>query len=133
MRAQDAKLFSDGLIEIMASRPDVLDSVTGYFKNRDQTRREAIKDIGNFSNDTYRGVIELMRKNADVKGFVLEIVKLVDRFDFLEETTLFMIDESLKQGHTKEIIEILDEYFENTVFFKITQIDNENNNENNGH
>ena len=133
MRAKDAKLFSDGLIEIMASRPDVLDSVTGYFKNRDQTRREAIKDIGNFSNDTYRGVIELMRKNADVKGFVLEIVKLVDRFDFLEETTLFMIDESLKQGHTKEIIEILDEYFENTVFFKITQIDNENNNEDNGH
>ena len=133
MRAKDAKLLSDGLIEIMASRPDVLDSVTGYFKNRDQTRREAIKDIGNFSNDTYRGVIELMRKNADVKGFVLEIVKLVDRFDFLEETTLFMIDESLKQGHTKEIIEILDEYFENTVFFKITQIDNENNNENNGH
>ena len=133
MRAKDAKLFSDGLIEIMASRPDVLDSVTGYFKNRDQTRREAIKDIGNFSNDTYRGVIELMRKNADVKGFVLEIVKLVDRFDFLEETTLFMIDESLKQGHTKEIIEILDEYFENTVFIKITQIDNENNNENNGH
>ena len=133
MRAKDAKLFSDGLIEIMASRPGVLDSVTGYFKNRDQTRREAIKDIGNFSNDTYRGVIELMRKNADVKGFVLEIVKLVDRFDFLEETTLFMIDESLKQGHTKEIIEILDEYFENTVFFKITQIDNENNNENNGH
>ena len=133
MRAKDAKLFSDGLIEIMASRPDVLDSVTGYFKNRDQTRREAIKDIGNFSNDTYRGVIELMRKNADVKGFVLEIVKLADRFDFLEETTLFMIDESLKQGHTKEIIEILDEYFENTVFFKITQIDNENNNENNGH
>ena len=133
MRAKDAKLFSDGLIEIMASRPDVLDSVTGYFKNRDQTRREAIKDIGNFSNDTYRGVIELMRKNADVKGFVLEIVKLVDRFDFLEETTLFMIDESLKQGHTKEIIEILDEYFENTVFFKITQIDNEDNNENNGH
>ena len=133
MRAKDAKLFSDGLIEIMASRPDVLDSVTGYFKNRDQTRREAIKDIAKFSNDTYREVIELMRKNADVKGFVLEIVKLVDRFDFLEETTLFMIDESLKQGHTKEIIEILDEYFENTVFFKITQIDNENNNENNGH
>ena len=133
MRAKDAKLFSDGLIEIMASRPDVLDSVTGYFKNRDQTRREAIKDIGNFSNDTYREAMELMRKNADVKGFVLEIVKLVDRFDFLEETTLFMIDESLKQGHTKEIIEILDEYFENTVFFKITQIDNENNNENNGH
>ena len=133
MRAKDAKLFSDGLIEIMASRPDVLDSVTGYFKNRDQTRREAIKDIGNFSNDTYREVIELMRKNADVKGFILEIVKLVDRFYFLEETTLFMIDESLKQGHTKEIIEILDEYFENTVFFKITQIDNENNNENNGH
>ena len=132
MRTQDAKLFSDGLIEIMASRPDVLDSVTGYFKNRDQTRREAIKDIGNFSNDTYRGVIELMRKNADVKGFVLEIVKLVDRFDFLEETTLFMIAQSLKQGQTKELIEILDEYFENTVFFKITQIDNESNNENNG-
>ena len=133
MRAKDAKLFSDGLIEIMASRPDVLDSVTGYFKNRDQTRREAIKDIGNFSNDTYRGVIELMRKNADVKGFVLEIVKLVDRFDFLEETTLFMIAQSLKQGQTKEIIEILDEYFENTVFIKITQIDNEDNNEDNGH
>ena len=133
MRAKDAKLFSDGLIEIMASRPDVLDSVTGYFKNRDQTRREAIKDIGKFSYDTYLEAIEFMRKNADVKGFVLEIVKLVDRFDFLEETTLFMIDESLKQGHTKEIIEILDEYFENTVFFKITQIDNENNNENNEH
>ena len=133
MRREDSKLYVGALAEIMASRPDISDSVNEYFKNCDETRREAIKDIGNFSNDTYRGVIELMRKNADVKGFVLEIVKLVDRFDFLEETTLFMIDESLKQGHTKEIIEILDEYFENTVFFKITQIDNENNNENNGH
>lgn len=121
MRAKDAKLFSAGLLEIMASRPGVFNSVTEYFKNRDQTRREGIKYIGNFSNDTYREVIELMRKNADVKGFVLEIVKLVDRFDFLEETTLFMIAESLKQGHTKEMIEILDEYFENAVFFKITQ------------
>ena len=133
MRKRDAELFTNGILEVMASRPDVFNSVTEYFKNCDQTRREAIKDIGNFSNDTYRGVIELMRKNADVKGFVPEIVKLVDRFDFLEETTLFMIDESLKQGHTKEIIEILDEYFENSVFFKITQIDNENNNEDNGH
>lgn len=133
MRAKDAKLFTKSILEVMASRPDVFNSVTEYFKNCDQTRREAIKYIGNLSNDTYRGVIELMCKNADVKGFVPEIVKLVDRFDFLEETTLFMIDESLKQGHTKEIIEILDEYFENSVFFKITQIDNENNNEDNGH
>ena len=133
MRKRDAELFTNSILEVMASRPDVFNSVTEYFKNRDQTRREDFKDIGNFSNDTYREVIELMRKNADVKGFVLEIVKLVDRFDFLEETTLFMIAQSLKQGQTKEIIEILDEYFENTVFFKITQIDNENNNENNGH
>ena len=132
MRAKDAKLFSDGLIEIMASRPDVLDSVTGYFKNRDQTRREAIKDIGNFSNDTYRGVIELMRKNADVKGFVFEIVKLVDKFDFIANTTLFLIVQSLKKGQAKELIEVLDKSFENMAFFK-TQIDNENNNENNGH
>ena len=132
MRAKDAKLFSDGLIEIMASRPDVLDSVTGYFKNRDQTRREAIKDIAKFSNDTYREVIELMRKNADVKGFVFEIVKLVDKFDFIANTTLFLIVQSLKKGQAKELIEVLDKSFENMAFFK-TQIDNENNNENNGH
>ena len=118
MRAKDAKLFSDGLKGIMGSRPDVLNSVYEYFKNCEQMRREAIKDIGDFSNDTYRGVIELMRKNADVKGLVPEIVKLVDRFDFLEETILFMIAESLKKGQTKEIIEILDEYFENSVFLK---------------
>lgn len=108
MRKRDAELFTNSLLEVMASRPDVFNSVTEYFKNRDETRRETIKDIGNFSNDTYREVIELMRKNADVKGFILEIVKLVDRFDFLEETTLFMIAQSLKQGQTKELIEILD-------------------------
>ena len=132
MRAKDAKLFSDGLIEIMASRPDVLDSVTGYFKNRDQTRREAIKDIGNFSNDTYRGVIELMRKNADVKGFVLEIVKLVDKFDFIAEASFFLIKESFKAGDGKTVIEILDGYFEDSVIlYKVDK--DENNNENNGH
>lgn len=133
MRKRDAELFMNSLLEITVPRPDVFNSVTEYFKNRDETRREVIKGIGNFSNDTYREVIELMRKNADVKGFVLEIVKLVDRFDFLEETTLSMIAQSLKQGQTKEIIEILDEYFENTVFLKIKQIDNEDNNENNGY
>ena len=133
MRTQDAKLFTDNLAEIVASRPDVLESVTEYFKNSDQIREAAITDLGKFSNDTYREALEFMRKNADVKGFVLEIVKLVDRFDFLEETTLFMIDESLKQGHTKEIIEILDEYFENMVFLEITHLDNEDNNEDNGH
>ena len=32
MRTQDAKLFTDNLAEIVASRPDVLESVTEYFK-----------------------------------------------------------------------------------------------------
>ena len=132
MRKRDAELFTNSLLEVMASRPDVFNSVTEYFKNRDETRREAIKDIGNFSNDTYREVIELMRKNADVKGFVFEIVKLVDKFDFIANTTLFQIVQSLKKGQAKELIEVLDKSFENMAFFK-TQIDNENNNENNGH
>ena len=133
MRTQDAKLFTDNLAEIVASRPDVLESVTEYFKNSDQIREAAITDLGKFSNDTYREALEFMRKNADVKGFVLEIVKLIDKLDFLAETGLFLIYQSLQGGKTKEVMEILDEYFENTVFFKITQIDNENNNENNGH
>ena len=132
MRTQDAKLFTDNLAEIVASRPDVLESVTEYFKNSDQIREAAITDLGKFSNDTYREVIELMRKNADVKGFVFEIVKLVDKFDFIANTTLFLIVQSLKKGQAKELIEVLDKSFENMAFFK-TQIDNENNNENNGH
>ena len=133
MRREDSKLYVGALAEIMASRPDISDSVNEYFKNCDETRREAIKDIAKFSNDTYREVIELMRKNADVKGFVPEIVKLIDKLDFLAETGLFLIYQSLQGGKTKEVMEILDEYFKNMVFLNITQIDNEDNNENNGH
>lgn len=133
MRAKDAKLFSDGLKEILASRPDVLDSVTEYFKTCDQIREAAILDLGKFSNDTYREAMEFMRKNADAKGFVLEIVKLIDKLDFLAETGFFLIYQSLQGGKTKEVMEILDEYFKNMVFLNITRIDNENNNENNGH
>ena len=133
MRTQDAKLFTDNLAEIVASRPDVLESVTEYFKNSDQIREAAITDLGKFSNDTYREALEFMRKNADVKGFVLEIVKLIDKLDFLAETGLFLIYQSLQGGKTKEVMEILDEYFKNMVFLNITHIDNENNNENNGH
>ena len=102
MRREDSKLYVGALAEIMASRPDISDSVNEYFKNCDETRREAIKDIAKFSNDTYREVIELMRKNADVKGFVFEIVKLVDKFDFIANTTLFLIVQSLKKGQAKE-------------------------------
>ena len=133
MRTQDAKLFTDNLSEIVASRPDVLESVTEYFKNSDQIREAAITDLGKFSNDTYREALEFMRKNADVKGFVLEIVKLIDKLDFLAETGLFLIYQSLQGGKTKEVMEILDEYFKNMVFLNITRIDDENNNENNGH
>ena len=133
MRTQDAKLFTDNLAEIVASRPDVLESVTEYFKNSDQIREAAITDLGKFSNDTYREEMEFMRKNADVKGFVLEIVKLIDKLDFLAETGLFLIYQSLQGGKTKEVMEILDEYFKNMVFLNITRIDDENNNENNGH
>ena len=133
MRTQDAKLFTDNLAEIVASRPDVLESVTEYFKNSDQIREAAITDLGKFSNDTYREALEFMRKNADVKGFILEIVKLIDKLDFLAETGLFLIYQSLQGGKTKEVMEILDEYFKNMVFLNITQIDNEDNNENNGH
>lgn len=133
MRTQDAKLFADSLAEITASRPDVLESVTEYFKNCDQIREAAILDLGKFSNDTYREATEFMRKNADVKGFVLEIVKLIDKFDYLAETGLFLIYQSLQGGKTKEVLEILDEYFENMVFLKITRKDDENNNEDNGH
>ena len=133
MRKRDAELFTNSLLEIMASRPDVFNSVTEYFKNRDETRREAIKDIGNFSNDTYREAMEFMRKNADVKGFVPEIVKLIDKLDFLAETGLFLIYQSLQGGKTKEVMEILDEYFKNMVFLNITHIGDEDNNENNGH
>ena len=133
MRTQDAKLFTDNLAEIVASRPDVLESVTEYFKNSDQIREAAITDLGKFSNDTYREALEFMRKNADVKGFVLEIVKLIDKLDFLTETGFFLIYQSLQGGKTKEVMEILDEYFKNMVFLNITRIDDENNNENNGH
>ena len=133
MRAKDAKLFTDNLAEIVASRPDVLESVTEYFKNSDQIREAAITDLGKFSNDTYREALEFMRKNADVRGFVLEIVKLIDKLDFLAETGLFLIYQSLQGGKTKEVMEILDEYFKNIVFLNITRIDDENNNENNGH
>ena len=133
MRTQDAKLFTDNLAEIVASRPDVLESVTEYFKNSDQIREAAITDLGKFSNDTYREALEFMRKNADVKGFVLEIVKLIDKLDFLAETGLFLVYQSLQGGKTKEVMEILDEYFKNMVFLNITRIDDENNNENNGH
>ena len=133
MRTQDAKLFTDNLAEIVASRPDVLESVTEYFKNSDQIREAAITDLGKFSNDTYREALEFMRKNADVKGFVLEIVKLIDKLDFLAETGLFLIYQSLQGGKTKEVMEILDEYFKNMVFLNITRRDDENNNENNGH
>ena len=133
MRTQDAKLFTDNLAEIVASRPDVLESVTEYFKNSDQIREAAITDLGKFSNDTYREALEFMRKNADVKGFVPEIVKLIDKLDFLAETGLFLIYQSLQRGKTKEVMEILDEYFKNMVFLNITRIDDENNNENNGH
>ena len=133
MRTQDAKLFTDNLAEIVALRPDVLESVTEYFKNSDQIREAAITDLGKFSNDTYREALEFMRKNADVKGFVLEIVKLIDKLDFLAETGLFLIYQSLQGGKTKEVMEILDEYFKNMVFLNITRIDDENNNENNGH
>ena len=133
MRTQDAKLFTDNLAEIVASRPDVLESVTEYFKNSGQIREAAITDLGKFSNDTYREALEFMRKNADVKGFVLEIVKLIDKLDFLAETGLFLIYQSLQGGKTKEVMEILDEYFKNMVFLNITRIDDENNNENNGH
>ena len=133
MRTQDAKLFTDNLAEIVASRPDVLESVTEYFKNSDQIREAAITDLGKFSNDTYREALEFMRKNADVKGFVPEIVKLIDKLDFLAETGLFLIYQSLQGGKTKEVMEILDEYFKNMVFFNITRIDDEDNNENNGH
>ena len=123
MRTQDAKLFTDNLAEIVASRPDVSDSVTEYFKNCDQMRRDAIPDIGKFSHDTYRDAIELMRKNADVKGYVLEIVKLVDKFDSIAETTLFLVAKSLKEGKTKEVIEVLDEYYKNMAFLGITQLE----------
>ena len=133
MRTQDAKLFTDNLAEIVASRPDVLESVTEYFKNSDQIREAAITDLGKFSNDTYREALEFMRKNADVKGFVPEIVKLIDKLDFLAETGLFLIYQSLQGGKTKEVMEILDEYFKNMVFLNITRIDDENNNEKNGH
>ena len=115
MRKRDAKLFAGALMEIMASRPDVSDSVIEYYKNCDQMRSEALKDIGKFSNDTYRELVEFLRKNADVKGLVLEIVKLVDKFDFIAEAGFFLIKESLKAGNGKTVIEMLDGYFEDSV------------------
>ena len=122
MRTQDAKLFTDNLAEIVASRPDVLESVTEYFKNSDQIREAAITDLGKFSNDTYREALEFMRKNADVKGFVLEIVKLIDKLDFITESCLFLIMQSLKEGHVKTVIAILEEYFENSTIINKVEI-----------
>lgn len=132
MRAKDAKLFSDGLKEILVSRPDVLDSVTEYFKNCEQMRRDALLNIGEFSNDTYRELVEFLRKNADVKGLVLAIVKMVDKFDYIAEATRYLTFRSLKDGDTKAVMAVLDEYFGNSMFInKIAQY-NEDNNEDSG-
>ena len=133
MRKKDAMLFTDSLVEIMTSRPDVLDSVTEYFKDCEQMRRDALPNIGEFSNDTYRDLVEFLRKNADVKGPVLAIVKLVDKLDYIAEATLFLISQSLKEGDVKAVMEVLDEYFGNSMFINKIAQDDENNNENNGH
>lgn len=134
MRAEDLMILSGCLNEVTSTRPDVNSSLKEYFETNDEMRREAVKDIGKFTNDTYREVADFLRKNADVKGLVVDIVKMLDKFDFISEASLFLVLSSLKDGKTKEVIEILEEYFKHTYFIKLKwEESDEDNNEDSGH
>ena len=134
MRAEDLMILSACLSEVTSTRPDVNSSLKEYFETNDEMRREAVKDIGKFTNDTYREVTDFLRKNADVKGLVVDIVKMLDKFDFISEVSLFLVLSSLKDGKPKEVIEILEEYFKHTYFIKLKwEESDEDNNEDNGH
>ena len=133
MRAEDLMILSACLSEVTSTRPDVNSSLKEYFETNDEMRREAVKDIGQFTNDTYREVTDFLRKNADVKGLVVDIVKMLDKFDFISEVSLFLVLSSLKDGKPKEVIEILEEYFKHTYFIKLKwEESDEDNNENSG-
>ena len=133
MRAEDLMILSACLSEVTSTRPDVNSSLKEYFETNDEMRREAVKDIGKFTNDTYREVTDFLRKNADVKGLVVDIVKMLDKFDFISEVSLFLVLSSLKDGKPKEVIEILEEYFKHTYFIKLKwEESDEDNNENSG-
>ena len=133
MRAEDLMILSACLSEVASTRPDVNSSLKEYFETNDEMRREAVKDIGKFTNDTYREVTDFLRKNADVKGLVVDIVKMLDKFDFISEVSLFLVLSSLKDGKPKEVIEILEEYFKHTYFIKLKwEESDEDNNENSG-
>lgn len=133
MRAEDLIILNECLNEVTSTRPDVNASLKEYFETNDEMRREAVKDIGKFTNDTYQEVADFLRKNADVKGLVVDIVKMLDKFDFISETSLFLVLSSLKDGKTKEVIEILEDYFKHTYFIKLKwEESDEDNNEDNG-
>ena len=133
MRAEDLIILNECLNEVTSTRPDVNASLKEYFETNDEMRREAVKDIGKFTNDTYQEVVDFLRKNADVKGLVVDIVKMLDKFDFISEISLFLVLSSLKDGKTKETIEILEDYFKHTYFIKLKwKESDENNNEDNG-
>ena len=133
MRSEDLIILSACRSEVASTRPDVNSSLKEYFETNDEMRREAVKDIGKFTNDTYREVTDFLRKNADVKGLVVDIVKMLDKFDFISEVSLFLVLSSLKDGKPKEVIEILEEYFKHTYFIKLKwEESDEDNNENSG-
>lgn len=133
MRAEDLIILNECLNEVTSTRPDVNASLKEYFETNDEMRREAVKDIGKFTNDTYREVADFLRKNADVKGLVVDIVKMLDKFDFISEASLFLVLSSLKEGNSKEVIEVLEDYFKHTYFIKLKwEESDEDNNEDNG-
>lgn len=133
MMSEDLIMINECLNEVRSTRPDVNASLKEYFETNDETRREAVKDIGKFKNDTYREVADFLRKNADVKGLVVDIVKMLDKFDFISEVSLFLVLSSLKDGKTKETIEILEEHFRHAYYIKLKREESdENNNEDNG-
>lgn len=133
MMTEDLIMINECLNEVKSTRPDVNASLKEYFETNDETRREAVKDIGKFKNDTYREVADFLRKNADVKGLVVDIVKMLDKFDFISEVSLFLVLSSLKDGKTKEVIEILEEHFKHAYYIKLKREESdEDNNEDNG-
>lgn len=133
MRRQDADMFSKELNKIFEQYPDVRKELAKYVENRKKIFESIFNKPEEFAQTFWSDVIEFLARNAHIKGFVSEMLVIIEILCVTRHIFFSSIKEMLEQGRADGVLRMLNDCENNSFWYNlIITEDNEDNNEDNG-
>lgn len=131
MRKEDADMFSARLNKILEQYPDVREELEKYVSNRKKIFETMFTKPEEFAETFWTEVMEFIEENAHVKGFVSEMLVVLEITAMARYMLMSSVKEMLELGKVEEVKALLEDNEKKFFWYNLKLTEDEDNNEDN--